>query len=80
VIENTMLEHGTNPYSDIGISSLAALTRMVHSGLGLCTSYLVHPFWKWWVLYGWSRKTLYVKSRKLERKKTEEENNWRYYI
>jgi len=44
VIENTMLEHGTNPYSDIGISSLAALTRMVHSGLGLCTSYLVHPF------------------------------------
>ncbi len=35
VIENAMLQHGTNPYSGIEISSIAALIRMVQSGLGL---------------------------------------------
>ncbi len=35
VIENAMLQHGTNLYSGIEISSMAALTHMVQSGLGL---------------------------------------------
>jgi DNA-binding transcriptional LysR family regulator len=35
VIEDALLQHGTNPYSGIEISSVVALTHMVQSGLGL---------------------------------------------
>ena len=35
IIENKLLQQGTNPYSGIEISSLAALIHMVQSGLGL---------------------------------------------